>query len=196
LRNAEIGIAIFNQKKNEITFLSIWKNEFNLTKKINKKIINSNKKYKFKLKLPNQSKVDDLSRSFFEIFIIREIFIYDSNYRILNNFRKNSVSLKGEYYFDFNRNIVYENYKDYLRENKKFFRFVMISIVGTDFYYYKNDIFKTHINSHFIEYKIILLYKIAHIFKLDKILPFNFRNYIKTILNYVKDEKIESINKL
>ncbi len=196
MRDAEIGIAIFNQKKNKIIFLSVWENEFKFEKEINKKVINSKKKFKFKLKLRNKPKIEDLSRSFFEIFIVNEIFIYDSNNRILKSFKKTDINLIREYYFDFNGNIIYQNYKDYLKENKKFIRFTMISIVGTDFCYYKNDIFKTHINSHFIEYKIIFLYKLANLFKINKILPLNLKIYIKKILSYVKDDNIESINRL
>jgi len=195
LRDPEIGIAVLNKSESQIKFSSKWANELFIDKI---RINNSKNSAVFSFKLKNLVEYDlyKLCNCFFEIFIIDTIKLYNYKLELINTFKKTEILQNERYYFDFKNKIVFKRYQDYLFSNKRYLRLLIFKIIGTDLCYNKNSIFKTHINDNFIEYKIIFLYKVAHFLKLDKLLPSSIRNFIKSILSYVKDNKIDAIHRL
>tara|TARA_B100000989_G_scaffold258543_1_gene208463 strand:- start:1187 stop:1774 length:588 start_codon:yes stop_codon:yes gene_type:complete len=195
LRNPEIGIAVLNKNKTQIKFSSIWENLH--------KASNTRGKYKikdttFNFKLNNVSEynISELCNSFFEIFIVYKIKLYNHKLELIDIFQKDKINQYNKYYFDFRSKTIFKNYQKYLQENKMLLRLLMLKVLGTDLCYQKDNSFKTHMNDHFIEYRIIFLYKVSHFFKINKILPTFIRNIIKSILSYVKDDKIDAIHRL
>lgn len=195
MRDIETGIVILNKSKNKIKFKSTWDKALNFdSSKSN--YVKIDKSFEFELINLNNCNIVDLSNYFFEIFIINEIIIYDYTLKIIAKFKKQKIDYKYDYYFDFKDKIIYQKYNHYLKKNKKFVRLFLMFLFGSDFCYNNNDIFKTHLNSHFIEYKVLFLYKISHILQLNKILPYKIKNILKSLLSYARDQKIDIISRL